>query len=106
MTVGGRHRHAVEQASRRWRGGRRDDSARTRRKILIFTQVASDDALWAFSNEAGLDGPLDPSEFALHVPEAGLAQRNASLLETVDAARSRLDALRSHGSKAAWAYRY
>ena len=33
MTVGGRHRHAVEQASRRWRGGRRDDSARTRRKF-------------------------------------------------------------------------
>ena len=25
--------HAIEQASRRWRGGRRDDSARTRRKI-------------------------------------------------------------------------
>ena len=25
-----RHRHAIEQASRRWRGGRRDDSARTR----------------------------------------------------------------------------
>ena len=31
--VGRRHRHAVEQASRRWRGGRRDDSARTRRKF-------------------------------------------------------------------------
>ena len=31
--VGYRHRHAIEQASRRWRGGRRDDSARTRRKI-------------------------------------------------------------------------
>ena len=28
-----RHRHAIEQASRRWRGGRRDDSARTRREI-------------------------------------------------------------------------
>ena len=28
-----RHRHAIEQASRRWRGGRRDDSARTRRKF-------------------------------------------------------------------------
>ena len=28
-----RHRHAIEQASHRWRGGRRDDSARTRRKI-------------------------------------------------------------------------
>jgi hypothetical protein len=28
-----RHRHAIEQVSRRWRGGRRDDSARTRRKI-------------------------------------------------------------------------
>ena len=33
-----RHRHAIEQAPRRWRGGRRDDSARTRRKILISTQ--------------------------------------------------------------------
>jgi hypothetical protein len=36
-----RHRHAIEQASRRWRGGRRGDSARTRRKILISTQVAT-----------------------------------------------------------------
>ena len=26
--VRNRHRHAIEQASRRWRGGRRDDSAR------------------------------------------------------------------------------
>ena len=30
---------AIEQASRRWREGRRDDSARTRRKILISTQA-------------------------------------------------------------------
>ena len=37
--VTNRHRHAIEQASRRWRGGRRDDSGRTRRKILISTQV-------------------------------------------------------------------
>ena len=36
-----RHHHAIEQASRRWRGGRRDDSARTRRKILISTQVGA-----------------------------------------------------------------
>ena len=28
----------INQASRRWRGGRRDDAARTRRKILISTQ--------------------------------------------------------------------
>jgi len=34
-----RHCHAIEQASRRWRGGRRGDPARTRRKILISTQV-------------------------------------------------------------------
>ena len=39
-----RHRHTIEQASRRWRGGRRDDSARTR-KILISSQVASCAAL-------------------------------------------------------------
>ena len=37
--VRNRHRHAIEQVPRRWRGGRTDDSARTRRKILI-TQVS------------------------------------------------------------------
>ena len=37
--VRNRHRHAIEEASRRWRGGRRDESARTRRKTLISTQV-------------------------------------------------------------------
>jgi hypothetical protein len=31
--VRNRYRHAIEQASRRWRGGQRDDSARTRRKV-------------------------------------------------------------------------
>ena len=36
-----RHCHAIEQAARRWRGGLRDDSARTRRKILISTQAIS-----------------------------------------------------------------
>ena len=36
-----RHRHAIEQASRRWRGCRGEDSARTRRKILISTQVVA-----------------------------------------------------------------
>ena len=40
-TVRNRHRHAIEQASRRWRERRRDDSARTRRKILISTQAQS-----------------------------------------------------------------
>ena len=41
------HRHAIEQASRRWREGRCDDSARTRRKILISTQVGNEDRLKA-----------------------------------------------------------
>ena len=36
--VRNRHRHAIEQAPRRWRGGRRGGSGRTRRKILISTQ--------------------------------------------------------------------
>ena len=39
--VRNQHRHAIEQASRRWRGGWRDGSARTRRKILISTQRAT-----------------------------------------------------------------
>jgi hypothetical protein len=38
--VRNRHRHAIEQASRPWRGGRGDDSTRTLRKISISTQVA------------------------------------------------------------------
>ena len=36
------HRHAIEQVSRRWRGGRRDDSARRRREILISPQDFGD----------------------------------------------------------------
>ena len=48
--VRNRHRHAIEQASRRWRGGRRDDSARTRRKVLI-SQV--DGELHANAQPAG-----------------------------------------------------
>jgi SAM-dependent methyltransferase len=39
--MGNRYCHAIEQASRRWRGGRRDDSAQTRRRILISTQVTT-----------------------------------------------------------------
>ena len=34
------HHHAIEQAPCRWRRGRRDDSAQTRRKLWISTQVA------------------------------------------------------------------
>ena len=34
-----RHRHAIEQASRRWSGGRRDASVGRRREILIYVQV-------------------------------------------------------------------
>ena len=33
--------HAIEQASRRWRGGRRDDSGRTRRESLIYVQSST-----------------------------------------------------------------
>ena len=39
--VRNRHRDAIEQAPRRWRGCRRGDSARTRRKFLISTQARS-----------------------------------------------------------------
>jgi hypothetical protein len=35
------HRHAIEQAARRWRGGRRGDSGRTRRKIFISAQLST-----------------------------------------------------------------
>ena len=48
-----RHRHAIEQAARRWRGGRREDSARTRRKILISTQVARLQGLKDLYDELG-----------------------------------------------------
>jgi hypothetical protein len=38
--VRNRHRHAIEQVSRRWRGGRRGDSGRTRRKFDFHTGAA------------------------------------------------------------------
>ena len=47
--VRNQHRHAIEQASRRWRGGRHNDSARTRRKILISTQVHAHVLFGSFS---------------------------------------------------------
>ena len=51
--VRNRHRHAIEQAPRRRRGERRDDSARTRRKILISTQVARLQGLKDLYDELG-----------------------------------------------------
>ena len=56
--VRNRHHHAIEQASRRWRGGRRGDPARTRRKILISTQVTRQQN-WA-SLRQGIVVWLDP----------------------------------------------
>ena len=74
-----RHRHAIEQVSRRWRGGRRDDSARTRRKKIDFAQVETkdfierslfvkEDGRWLYlkgdpdfePRNVRVDGPLDP----------------------------------------------
>ena len=51
--------YAIEQASRRWRGGRRDDSARPRRHILISTQapgVGKDDEEASAAKLADYDG--------------------------------------------------
>ena len=53
-----RHRHAIiEQASRRWRGGRRGNSARTRREILISTQVLTDSDVDAWMAVRALGAP-------------------------------------------------
>ena len=56
------HHHAIEQASRRWRGGRRDDSARTRRQILISTQVQKQEPhrLRQEGGGPGIAGPDGP----------------------------------------------
>ena len=67
-----RHRHAIEQALRRWRGGRRFDSARTRRKILISTHP--DDAAQG-SKERGEDDyirAIPENSVPDHDHEAGL----------------------------------
>ena len=58
--VRNRHRHAIEQAARRWRGGRRDDSARTRRKILISTQVKLDNGKLLSLKPANLEVQRKP----------------------------------------------
>ena len=63
-----RHRHAIEQASRRWCGGRRDDSARTPRKILISTQV--DDDTGSREASGGVQAFFDPKAAELVRKEA------------------------------------
>ena len=75
-----RHRHAIEQASRRWRGGRRDDSARTRRKILISTQVAA-------AQSAQLRSEREAEEAEL---EEAVARREREALQRVEAAKAAL----------------
>ena len=75
-----RHRHAVEQASRRWRGGRRDDSARTRRKILISTQaVAFAEASEAFLNDLqDAEGDAYGAQFADYSTSVGSGGQSPS----------------------------
>ena len=72
------HRHAIEQASRRWRGGGRDDSARTRRKILISTQVH-----WVGEDYKAQDyvNPVDGDE--VPVPHFGLQMPTYELWKDV-----------------------
>ena len=75
-----RHRHAIEQASRRWRGGRRDDSARTRRKILISTQaVAFAEASEAFLNNLqDAEGDAYGAQFADYSTSVGSGGQSPS----------------------------
>ena len=76
--VRNRHRHAIEQASRRWHRGRRDDSARTRRKILISTQVVAIDAedRWAPElNDIDDVERLIPGTVSLSIGGPGRASR-------------------------------
>ena len=62
----GWHHHAIEQASRRWRGGR---SARTRRKILISTQPRSHDFITA--RAAVLVGRIAPRQCLIKIRRDG-----------------------------------
>ena len=75
-----RHRHAIEQASRRWRGGRRDDSARTRRKILISTQaVAFAEASEEFLNNLqDAEGDAYGAQFADYSTSVGSGGQSPS----------------------------
>ena len=54
------HRHAIEQATRRWRGGRRDDLARTRRKFDFHTGLGADPPQFI---GRGVVGPAAEREF-------------------------------------------
>ena len=53
--VRNRHRHAIEQASRRWRGGQRGDSGRTRRKFDFHTGKDYEYA-WCVEHDVALTG--------------------------------------------------
>ena len=67
-----RHRHAIEQAPRRWRGGAR---RWTRRKILISTQVVE-----AFGASKAENGEYLTAETMTKLMEAFCARRACSRL--------------------------
>ena len=106
--VRNRHCHAIEQASRRWRGGRRDDSAQKRRKILISTQAervakrAAEAAAETARERAAADATLAAARLAREEArvEAQRAaaeaaeQRGAELETELASARSLLRRLR------------
>ncbi|KAH8078843.1 protein kinase [Aureococcus anophagefferens] len=48
-----------------------------RQALMHLADFCPDDALWAYSNEMGLDGDLDPAAFALNVSEASLLKFDA-----------------------------
>ena len=87
-----RHRRAVEEVSRRWRGGRRDDSARTRRKNLISTQVELKPSGRVEAIERVEDGwRVEGKEFeavvvASHGPSLAATAVAAAAAETADPA--------------------
>ena len=81
---------AIEQASHRWRGGRRDDSARTHRKILISTQVL-DAALVDAIRAALAQQPSKPSTLTKIRAHLKAARRLPRSVKTVPL-RALLDA--------------
>ena len=81
-----RHCHAIEQASCRWRGGRRDDSA-PRREILISTQVGAAGRWYALGTMRTVGDMLEIHAHAcpLYLVAVGLASVAWAALTYFDA---------------------
>merc|ERR1712091_89397 len=105
-TVRNRHRHAIEQASRRWRGGGGGDSGRTRRKFDFHTgeRQGAINAAQGQAESMRLKATAEADQIKA-IAEAQAASTRMAAEATADGLRAIAEAVSEEGGKDAMVQR-